>query len=158
MVKEFLSQKGISFIEHDVSRDRAAAEEMVQKTGQMGVPVTIVDGQTIIGFNQPQIEQALSQSQASQRPSFGAAIADASKITAKMGTGIKSGAYIGSVKPGSVAERLNLKQGDIITELNKQTITSTDDLANALARLSQGSRLILVFLRGTETHSAEGVF
>jgi glutaredoxin len=47
MVKEFLSQRGIAFEERDVSRDTNAAQEVVSKTGQMGVPVTIIDGQTV---------------------------------------------------------------------------------------------------------------
>ena len=41
-VKQFLSQRGIKFTEHDVSVDRAAAAEMVSKSGQMGVPVITV--------------------------------------------------------------------------------------------------------------------
>ncbi len=156
MVKEFLSQKGISFKEYDVSRDQTAAEEMVKRTGQMGVPVTLVDEEAIVGFNRPRLEQALNEAQARQRPSFGAAIADAGKITARMGTGIKSGAYVGAVRPGTVAERLGLRQGDIITELNKQHITNADDLANALANLSQGSYLSLVFHRDNEIRSTQG--
>ncbi|MFC2035630.1 glutaredoxin family protein [Chloroflexota bacterium] len=50
MVKEFLSQKRVSYKEYDVSQDHNAARELVNRTGQMGVPVTIIDGQTIIGF------------------------------------------------------------------------------------------------------------
>jgi len=122
MVKEFLSQKGIGFKEYDVSRDRVAAQELVNRTGQMGVPVTIIDGQTIIGFDRAQLEQVFSQEQGRQRPSFGAAIADASKITARQGAGITLGAYVGKVRPGSLAERVGLAQGDIITEVNVQPI------------------------------------
>ena len=88
MVKEFLSQKGIGFKEHDVSRDRAAAQELVDRTGQMGVPVTVIDGQIIIGFDRARLEQALNMEQQRERHSFGAAIADASKITARQGLGI----------------------------------------------------------------------
>ena len=44
-VKEFLSRRGLKFTEYDVSRDRAAADEMIRKSGQMGVPVIIVDDQ-----------------------------------------------------------------------------------------------------------------
>ena len=48
MVKEFLSQKGVDYEERDVSANRAYAEEMVKSTGQMGVPVIIIDGQAVI--------------------------------------------------------------------------------------------------------------
>ena len=155
MVKEFLSQRGINFQEHDVSRDRSAAQELVSKTGQMGVPVTVINGQTIIGFDRAQLERALSQW---QRPSFGASVADASKITQKQGVGITLGAYVGKVRQGSVAEKVGLAQGDIIVEMNMQRIANADDLEKAIAKLSTGSRISLVFLRGSKQLTSEGVF
>jgi len=48
MVKEFLSRKGIDFEERDVSRNASYAQELVRSTGQMGVPVTIINGQTVV--------------------------------------------------------------------------------------------------------------
>ena len=60
MAKQYLNQKGIPFTEHDVSVDRAAAQEMVSKTGQMAVPVIIVNGQTVIGFNRPLLDDLLA--------------------------------------------------------------------------------------------------
>jgi serine protease Do len=93
-----------------------------------------------------------------QRPSFGASIADASKITAKQGSGITLGAYVGRIKPGSVAERIGLAPGDIITELNMKRITNAGDLERALFNLNRGSRFSLVFLRGNKTMTAEGKF
>lgn len=59
MAKSFLTEKGIAFSDVDVSVDRAAAEEMVEKTGQMGVPVLDIDGAVIIGFDKDAIEAAL---------------------------------------------------------------------------------------------------
>ena len=58
--KEYLSQKGISFIEHDVAKDRDKAKEMIQKSGQMGVPVIIIDGEVVVGFNQGRLDSLLS--------------------------------------------------------------------------------------------------
>jgi S1-C subfamily serine protease len=156
MVKEFLSQKGIGFKEHDVSRDRAAAQELQNRTGQMGVPVTVIDGQIIIGFDRERLEQALNMEQQRDRPSFGAAIADASKITARQGLGITLGAYIGNVRPGSVAQRVGLAPGDIITEINMQRVATADDLEQALSKISKGGRIALVFLRGNKTFTTEG--
>jgi S1-C subfamily serine protease len=156
MVKEFLSQRGTGFEERDVSRDPSAAQELVRSTGQMGVPVTVINGQAVVGFDQARFEQLLAQSQVGQRPSFGASIADASKITAKQGSGITLGAYIGKVRPGSVSERIGLAPGDIITELNLQRIANADDLERALANLNRGSRFSLVFLRGNKTMTTEG--
>ena len=158
MVKEFLSQRGIGFQERDVSRNPAYAQELMNNTGQMGVPVTIINQQAVIGFGRAQLEQLLTQTQAEHRPSFGASIADASKITAKQGSGITLGAYIGGVRPGSVAERLRLASGDIIIELNMKNIANASDLERALSGLSRGSRLSLVFLRGNKKMATEGIY
>jgi len=158
MVKEFLSQRGIGFQERDVSRNPSYAQELVKSTGQMGVPVTIINKQAVIGFDRARLEQLLAQSQVGQRPTFGASIADASKVTAKQGSGITLGAYVGRVRPGSVSERIRLAPGDIITELNLQRIANADDLERSLANLNRGSRFSLVFLRGNRTITAEGIY
>ena len=158
MVKEFLSQKGVNYEERDVSVNRAYAEEMVKATGQMGVPVTIIEGQTVIGFDRGKLEQILAQTQTNRHPTLGASIADASKITAKMGKGVVLGVYIGSVKPGSIAEQTGLAAGDIITELNLNPITNANDLESALSKFSQGSRFTLTLIRDSRTVTKEGVF
>lgn len=58
-VKEFLTANNIVFENVDVSVDQTAAEEMIQKSGQMGVPVLDIDGQVIVGFDKDKIKQAL---------------------------------------------------------------------------------------------------
>jgi glutaredoxin 3 len=154
MLKEYLSQKGIPYLEHDVSRDPAAAQEMINRSEQRGVPVTIIDGQVIVGFDRPRLEQLLSQQQG--RPSFGAAIADADKITAGKGMVITSGAYIGRIRPGSTAERMGLTPGDIVVEINQQHITNASDMENILSRLKTGDRISIVYLRDNQTLTTEG--
>ena len=57
--KSYLRQKKVNFKEYDVAKNKAKADEMVKKSGQMGVPVLDVNGKIIIGFNQPEIERAL---------------------------------------------------------------------------------------------------
>ncbi len=158
MVKEFLSQRGIRFEERDVSKNRSYAQELVRNTGQMGVPVTIINGQIVIGFDRGRLEQLLTQAQKRQRPSFGVSIADASKITAKQGPGIIFGAYVGKVSPGSAASRVGLIPGDIITELNTKNVANASDLEKALSDLNTGDRFSLVFLRGNKKMTAEGTF
>ncbi len=59
-MKEYLSQKGVKFTEYNVGQDRAKAKEMVQKSGQMGVPVILVDDQIVVGFNRPKLDQLLA--------------------------------------------------------------------------------------------------
>ena len=58
--KEYLSQKGISFTEHDVAADREKAKEMIQKSKQMGVPVIIVGDEVMVGFNQAKLDSLLA--------------------------------------------------------------------------------------------------
>ena len=158
MVKEFLSQKGISFQERDVSINQSYAQELVKSTGQMGVPVTVINGQTVIGFDRGRLEQLLTKTQTAQRPPFGASIADASKITAKQGSGIILGAYVGGVRPSSVAERIGLVSGDIITDLNLRHIANARDLEHALSNLKGGSHFSLSFLRDNKMMTVEGTF
>lgn len=58
-VKTYLRQKGISFSEVDVSKNQAAADEMVRKSNQYGVPVIEANGKIIVGFNKPALDRAL---------------------------------------------------------------------------------------------------
>ncbi len=59
MAKEFFSQNNVQYEEKNVALDGQAREEMMQKSGQMGVPVIEVDGKIIIGFDQPKLKEAL---------------------------------------------------------------------------------------------------
>jgi glutaredoxin len=59
MVKDWLKQRNVRFDEYNVAADPRRAEEMVRKSGQMGVPVTDVNGRVIIGFNTGELERAL---------------------------------------------------------------------------------------------------
>jgi glutaredoxin-like YruB-family protein len=59
MTKKYLREKGIRFKEVDVSRDPAAAKDMVRRSGQMGVPVLDIGGKIVIGFDRPKINQYL---------------------------------------------------------------------------------------------------
>jgi len=59
MAKDWFRSKNLNFEEYDVSRDQRRADELVRKSGQMGVPVIDVNGKIIIGFNTAAIEKAL---------------------------------------------------------------------------------------------------
>jgi glutaredoxin-like YruB-family protein len=59
VAKNFLKENHIEFTEKNVGSDRKAAEEMIEKSGQMGVPVIDIDGEIIIGFDKSRIEQLL---------------------------------------------------------------------------------------------------
>lgn len=58
-VKQFLQEHNVFFKDFDVSQNQEKAEEMVQKSGQMGVPVVDINGEIIVGFDKDRIEQAL---------------------------------------------------------------------------------------------------
>ena len=90
--KRYLSQCGVAYQEYDVAQDPAAAEEMVRLTGQIGVPVILVNGEVVIGFNRSRLEQLLG---------------------------------------------------------------NADDLESFLKKLTAGSRVVMVFLRGRQTLRSE---
>lgn len=58
-MKEFLHQKGVPFTEKDVSADDAAYEELTAK-GFYATPVTMIDGEAVVGFNRAKLEQLLA--------------------------------------------------------------------------------------------------
>ncbi|MBT3814586.1 NrdH-redoxin [Candidatus Woesearchaeota archaeon] len=57
--KAYFKENKIKFTDIDVSADEAAQKEMVEKSGQMGVPVIDIDGKILVGFDQGKIEEAL---------------------------------------------------------------------------------------------------
>ena len=59
MAKEYLKGKKVDFKEIDVGADPAAARALVERTGQMGVPVIQIGDETIIGFDRQRIDLAL---------------------------------------------------------------------------------------------------
>lgn len=58
-LKEFLNKHNIEFEDFNVGENRTAAEEMIRKSGQMGVPVIEIDGQIVVGFDKEKISQLL---------------------------------------------------------------------------------------------------
>ena len=59
MTKEFLKKNNVNFEDIDVSTNQEAAHEMIDKSGQMGVPVIDVDGKIIVGYNVTALKEAL---------------------------------------------------------------------------------------------------
>ena len=57
--KDFLKEHNVEFEDIDVSADRDAAEYMVEKSGQTGVPVIQIDGEFIVGFDRERISELL---------------------------------------------------------------------------------------------------
>lgn len=61
MTKEFLQESGVSFQDIDVSSSPAAAEEMVKISGHMGVPVVVVDGEVVVGFDKEKLSELIKE-------------------------------------------------------------------------------------------------
>jgi S1-C subfamily serine protease len=145
----------VKYTEYDVSRDREAAEEMVTLTGQMGVPVTIIDGEAVIGFDQPRLQAILSGAAGRKPLRFGLKVADADRVAQKRGAIPVFGAVIGEVSPGSLGERAGLMTGDIITRVNMWRVSNADDLQKVISALKSGDILTVMFLRGSEDRKSE---
>ena len=146
MAKEFLSQRGVPYIEKDVSRDRRAASEL-QQLGQRGVPVIMVDGHMVVGFDRAQLEHLLAQANAAtgaERPRLGASIADAAQHAPP---GSPPGAYVGRVRPGSPAARAGMQPGDIIVAMAGQPVSSAEALEKLLSRLGAQHPILVHILR-----------
>ena len=61
--KEFLSQRGIEFEERDVTKDEAALDELQQR-GLMTTPVTLIDGEAVVGFDRAKLVKLLGLDEA----------------------------------------------------------------------------------------------
>lgn len=147
MAKEFLSQRGVPFVEKDVSRNPVAAQEMVRRSGQRGVPVIVVGDRVIVGFNRPLLEEALGQ----MRLELGITVADAAKLRHKYTLSVGEGALVGSVKPGSLAAQAGLRAGDVIVEIAGSPIRTAQGVTDALARLQSARQIEVAWVRGTQT-------
>jgi len=62
MAKEFFAANNIPFNEYNVGTDLEKRKEMMEKSGQMGVPVIFVDNDMVIGFNKPRLSELLGVS------------------------------------------------------------------------------------------------
>jgi S1-C subfamily serine protease len=140
MVKEYLSQRAMPFVEKDVSVDRAAALDLARRTGQHGVPVTEIGGQLVIGFDRPRLERLLDQA---PRPALGVSVADASQYAPAVGRG----AYVGKVRDGSPAQQAGLKIGDVITKIGNHPIGNAASLVGLSRRVAPGQQARVRFVR-----------
>ena len=133
-------------MEKNVAADRQAAMQMVKVSGQQGVPVITVDGQVVVGFNQPRLRQLIQQARQA-KPKLGASIADASSQVRKHPGIPSSGAYVGRVRPGSPAEKAGLRSGDVIVALGGQLVASANDVHRLAQEMPKGRDLSLTYVR-----------
>jgi glutaredoxin len=60
MAKKYFRERQVKFTDFNVANDQRKAEEMVKKSGQMGVPVIDINGKIIVGFDRAKIDQLLN--------------------------------------------------------------------------------------------------
>jgi S1-C subfamily serine protease len=136
---EFLRKQGVAYQEVDVSRNPVAAQEMVRRTGQMGVPVIADAQEAIVGFDLPRLQRMAARH---ARPGLGIRVKDAED---------GSGAYVGSVREDSPAARAGIQTGDVVDELSGAPVRNAADLERIAASRRPGQPTSIRVRRGTET-------
>ena len=61
MAKDYFQDKGVEFTEYNVAEDQEKRAEMMEATGQMGVPQIKIGDQMVVGFNESEIEKLLAE-------------------------------------------------------------------------------------------------
>lgn len=59
LAKQFFGENNVEYTEYDVSADNEKLQEMVEKSGQMGVPVIEIDDQVVVGFDEGRVKEML---------------------------------------------------------------------------------------------------
>jgi len=127
----------VAYQERDVSRDPAAAQEVVAKTGQMGVPVTIAGSDVIVGFDRPRLQALVARrKQSPAKARLGLTARD-----------VPGGIEVGRVNPGEPAERAGISPGDVVLAVNGMPVQSVDDLTASVAKLAEGAAYELLVRR-----------
>jgi S1-C subfamily serine protease len=132
----------VAYQERDVSVDRRAAQEMVQRTRQTGVPVIADQQEAIIGFDLPRLQRMAARHRAG--PGLGLRVKDSPD---------GPGAFVGSVRTGSVSERAGIQAGDVVVELSGVPVRSAADLEQVAAQRPPGQPTSIVLRRGGEPHT-----
>lgn len=158
---EFLKSRNVPFKEVDVSRDRAAAIEMVRRSGQQGVPVTVAGDEVILGFDQARLSRLADRLAAPKRKPLGILAADAADylsrhpdIAANVPAGTQ-GVYIGKIRPDTAAEVAGLQVGDIITGFAGKKVRTMAQLDQMVEALKAGESTTVRFLRNGEEQTAK---
>lgn len=147
------------FVEKDVSRDYAAAMEMIRRSGQQGVPVVTADDEVIVGFDQVRLAKIAERYAGPKRPALGLLAADAEQYLSRHADAASNyppgtkGVYVGEVRPASVAERSGVKRGDVIQAVAGKRVRSMRDLDTLVETLKAGEGVSVRYLRGPEEHT-----
>ena len=136
---EFLRKQGVPYQEVDVSQNRRAAEEIMRRTGQMGVPVITDVQEAIVGFDLPRLQRMAARHR--RGPGLGMRVKDADD---------GSGAYVGSVRPDSPAARAGVQPGDTVEELSGAPVHTAADLERIASQRQPSQPTSITVRRGGE--------
>ena len=133
--------------------------EMIRVSGQQGVPVTVANGDVILGFDQRKFAKLAEKFAGPKRPPLGILAADAEEYLTKhpekaekIPPGTK-GVYVGKVRPNTVAARASLKPGDVITSFAGKRVRTLAALDQMVETLKPGDKATAKFIRDGENQS-----
>jgi serine protease Do len=133
--------------------------EMIRVSGQQGVPVTVANGDVILGFDQRKFAKLAEKFAGPKRPPLGILAADAEEYLTKhpekaekIPAGTK-GIYVGKVRPNTVAARGGFKPGDIITSFAGKRVRTMTTLDQMVETLKPGDKATAKFIRDGENQS-----
>jgi S1-C subfamily serine protease len=134
--------------------------EMIRLSGQQGVPVTVANGDVILGFDQQKFAKLAEKFAGPKRPPLGVLAADAEEYLTKhpekaekVPEGTK-GVYVGKIRPQTVAARAGLEAGDIITSFAGKRVRTMANLDQMVETLKAGDKATVKYLRDGEGKSA----
>jgi glutaredoxin-like YruB-family protein len=157
--KAYLRQNNVPFVDKDVAKDYDAALEMIRISGQQGVPVTVADGDVILGFDQAKFAKLAARYAAPKRPPLGILAADAEEYLTKHPDKAgklppdTKGVYVGKIRPSTVAARGGLESGDVITSFAGKRVRNMATLDQMVEALKPGDKATAKFLRDGESQS-----
>jgi S1-C subfamily serine protease len=137
----------------DVGTDYAAAIEMIQRSGQQGVPVVATEDEVILGFDQVRLAKLAEKYAGPKRPPLGVLAADAEESLARHPEKAESippgtkGVFVGKIRPETVAERAGLRAGDVIVGLAGKRVRSMGQLDQLVGTLKAGDAVPVRYLR-----------
>ncbi len=134
--------------------------EMIRVSRQQGVPVTVADGEVILGFDQAKFARIAQKYGGPKRPALGILGANAEEYFARhpekseqLPAGTK-GVYVGKIRPGTVAEQAGLEPGDVITGVAGKRTASMSQLDAMIDTLKAGESVSIRYLRGSEERTS----
>lgn len=156
-VKDYLNKAGVPYEEKRVDSDYDAAMEMIQRSGQQGVPVIAADSDVIVGFDQPRLARIVDRYGKAKRAPLGLLAADSEsyfsnhpEIAAVYPEGTR-GIFVGEVKPNSVADRAGIRRGDVVTSVAGKRVKNMATLDQLIDTLEAGQHVSARYVRPDES-------